>query len=230
MKPKFDVNVRSVQEIHELPDGWSFDDYRNIMELADFDDWDKIEEDELKDYTIMALQELDEEEAATIVLKYKFEDLLTKGQIHNMVFEMMDENLWEEYQNISFHKELFNCAVMMKWAFPKKFPQTDAVKCVLEVKSYNQVGAGLLQNADKTLLARLMAGGMNDHSVVNRLFDDQVLKGPFPEAEHIVWQFDSEIQPEKTKFTIFSSWYWLKQMDEISNYTTETFSDLTNLK
>jgi len=230
MKPKFDVNVRSVQEIHELPDGWSFDDYRNIMELADFDYWDKIEEDELKDYTIMALQELDEEEAATIVLKYKFEDLLTKGQIHNMVFEMMDENLWEEYQNISFHKELFNCAVMMKWAFPKKFPQTDAVKCVLEVKSYNQVGAGLLQNADKTLLARLMAGGMNDHSVVNRLFDDQVLKGPFPEAEHIVWQFDSEIQPEKTKFTIFSSWYWLKQMDEISNYTTETFSDLTNLK
>ena len=200
------------------------------MELADFDDWDKIEESELKDYTIMALQELDEEEAATIVLKYKFEDLLTKGQIQNMVFEMMDENLWEEYQNISFHKELFNCAVMMKWAFPKKFPQTDAVKCVLEVKSYNQVGADLLHHADKTLLARLMAGGMNEHSVVNRLFDDQVIKGPFPEAEHIVWQFDSEIQPEKTKFTIFSSWYWLKQMDEISNYTTETFSDLTNLK
>lgn len=230
MKPKFDINVRSVQEIHELPDGWSFDDYRNIMELADFDDWDQIEESELKDYTIMALQELDEEEAATIVLKYKFEDLLSKGQIHNMVFEMMDENLWEEYQNIGFHKELFNCAVMMKWAFPKKFPQTDAVKCVLEVKSYNQMGADLLQNADKTLLARLMAGGMNDHSVVNRLFDDQVIKGPFPEAEHIVWQFESEIQPEKTKFTIFSSWYWLKQMDEISNYTTETFSDLTNLK
>ncbi|MEQ6119824.1 hypothetical protein [Reichenbachiella sp. MALMAid0571] len=230
MKSKFDVKVLSVQEIHELPDGWSGDDYKSIMELADFDDWDKIEESELKDYTIMTLQELDPEEAAAIVLGYKFQGLLTKGQIHNLVFEMMEENLWEEYQNISYHKELFNCAVMMKWAFPKKFPQTDAVKCVLEVNAYNQIGTNMLHNADKSLIARLIANGMNDHSVINRLFDDQVLNGPFPEAEHIVWQFDSEIQPEKTKFTIFSSWYWLRQMDDISNYTAETFSDQTNLR
>lgn len=218
MKLKFEVHVRSVLEIQELQGAWTSEDYKNILELADFEDWDEIEESELKDYTIMALQDLEEEEAAALVLGYKFQGRLNKGQIQSIVYDMMEVNIWEEYQNIGFHQDLYSCAVLLRQAFPKKFPETDAVKCVIAVDPLDMSAEKTLAQPDKAFLVRLLANGMSDHAVIKRLFDDQLVGGLFPEAEHIIWQFDSEVMGKKTIFTIFSSWYWLKPMDEVSNY------------
>lgn len=220
MKLKFEVHVRSVLEIQELPDAWTSEDYKNLLELADFEDWDEIDESELKDYTIMALQDLEEEEAAAVVLGYKFQGRLTKGQIQSIVYDMMEVNIWEEYQNIGFHQDLYNCAVLLRSVFPKKFPETDAVKCVVAVDPLDHTAEKALLQPDKTLLVRLLADGMTDHAVIKRLFDDQLAGGAFPEAEHIIWHFDSEFLGKKAIFTIFSSWYWLRPLDEVSNYTS----------
>jgi hypothetical protein len=92
----------------------------------------------------MALQEMQIEEATEVVLKYRFKELLSKGQIQNIAHDMLNEKLWEEYQEISFHKELYNCAVLMKWAFPRKFPETNALKCVIEVMPQNKYAKEIL--------------------------------------------------------------------------------------
>ncbi len=227
MKAKFDVSVRSVDEINVLPDSWTTEDFKNVLELADFEDWDEIDESELKDYTLLSLQDFDADEAAEIVLGYKLGDRLSKGQIQNMAHEMMDEKLWEEYQDISLHKELFDCAVLLKEAFPRKFPETEAIKCAIEVTPKSDVAIDLLTDAEKTLLSRILANGMDDHAIINRLFDEQVAGKPFPEAENIIWLFDKSSENGKTTFTIYSSQYWIHGMDDISNYQSEAFSDLT---
>ncbi len=174
MKSTFDVSILTVQEIHSLPDAWSHEDYRNILERADFDDWNELDPSELKDYTLLTLQDLEPDEAAELVLKYKFQDRLKDGQIQNMAHEMMEEKLWEEYSDIRLHKELYHCSVLMRWAFPKRFPESDAIECKLAVSAQDQPGKELLHRVDKSFLARLLAHGMDDHAVINRLFDEQI--------------------------------------------------------
>ncbi len=58
MKSTFDVSILTVQEIHSLPDAWSHEDYRNILERADFDDWNELDPSELKDYALLTLKTL----------------------------------------------------------------------------------------------------------------------------------------------------------------------------
>lgn len=226
MKTKFEVTVRSIGEIKDLPSSWTVDDYKNILELADFEDWDEIEENELKDYTILTLQDFDPDEAGEIVLTYKLGDMLKKGQIQNMAHEMMDEKLWEEYQDISLHKLLFDCGGLLHETFPRKFPEPDALKCVIEVVPQNDAARDSMVKAEKTFLTRLLAHGMDDHAIINRLFDDQVAGQKFPEAQSIIWQFERMDEGGKTIFTIYSSQYWIHGMDDVSDYTSEAFSDL----
>ncbi len=221
MKLTFEVKVLAFKEIHELPDSWKEEDFKEILQQADFDDWDQIDPGELKDYTIMALQELEADEAAELVLNYKLGNKLTKGQIQNLAHEMLDEKLWEEYTDINLHKELFDCSVLVKWTFPRILPETDAIKCVIEVSSNNRE---YLTNINKITLTRLLAKGMDDHAVVNRLFEDQVNGAAFPEAEGIIWQFEISEAADNVSITIYSSNYWLHSMDEVDHFTAEVFS------
>ena len=218
----YNVKVLFFEEIHELPDSWNNEDFKEILEHADFEDWDEIDPRELKDYTIMALQELEIDEAAELVLNYKLSDKLSKGQIQNLAHEMMDEKLWEEYTDINLHKELYDCSVLLKWTFPNKFPETDAIKCVIEVVS-NSLEP--LAKTSKIFITRLLAKGMNDHAVINRLFADQVNGAPFPEADGIIWQFDAIRSLDKTLITVYSSSYWLHSIAEVDHYTSEAISD-----
>ena len=222
MKIKYHVNVRSCEEIHELPGAWSDEDFRNILELADFDDWNEIDVAELKDYTLMALQEMKADEAGEIILNYIFDGRLTKGQIQNLSHEMMEEKLWEEYADINLHRELYNCSVLLKWAFPNKFPETNAIECIIEVETKDAQG---YSNITKTFLTRLLANGMDEHGLLKRLFKDQIAKTAFPEAEGIIWDFKVISNENKATITIFSSEYWLEDMDVVNSYSTEAFSD-----
>lgn len=214
MKMNFDVTIKRVEEISELPNAWSVLDLQNLLEVADFEDWDEIEETELKDYLLMTLRNMEPEEAASIVLTYKFADRLSKGRIQNMAHEMMNENLWEEYKNPSLHKELFNCAVLLKQSFPRDFPETDALKCLIEVKA--NANKSIIFN--KVMLTRLLSYGMDGHSIVNRLFEDEIKIGSFEEANHIIWDFTVQEVENKYIVEVFSSNYWLEDLDSISNY------------
>lgn len=48
MKPKFKVRVTKVEVIHELPFAWTPEELQDLLELADFEDWDEIEEQVFK--------------------------------------------------------------------------------------------------------------------------------------------------------------------------------------
>lgn len=230
-KSNFDVRILSIKEIHTLPNSWSYEDYRNILKLADFEYWYGLHASELKEYTLLALQGFEPDEAAELVLKYKFEEQLKPGQIQNLAHEMMGDKLWEEYQDIRLHKELYNCAGLMKEVFPRDFPETDAIVCRLEVSAQNQPGRELLLQADKPFVARLLAHGMEDAALINRLFDDRITGNAFGEADSIIWDFTSERADHQVLFTIFSSNYWFHNLAAApSKYLSSAFPDTLSVK
>jgi hypothetical protein len=219
----YKVNVLKSITIQELPNGWKDEDFSAILELVDFDDWDEIDPRQLKDYTILLLQQMEADVAAEFVLKYKFEDRLTVGQIHNVAQQMMHQKIWEEYPDINLHRELYNCAVLLKWAFPDSFPNTDAIKCILDVECKHPES---LKSVTKSFLTRLLANGMNDQTILNRLFKEQIDNTKFPETEGIIWDFQTVNDYNKTIITVYSSEYWLKDMNDVRSYNSLAFSDV----
>ncbi|MEQ8472345.1 MAG: hypothetical protein RIC35_14225 [Marinoscillum sp.] len=224
-KTKFSVSVQSVKKIYELPESWSAEECKQLLQFADFENVDSLDTSELKDYAIMLLQDQEPAEAAETVLTYKFGSTLKTGQIQNLAHEMMDEKLWEEYQDISLHKELYNTSVLMKEAFPKKFPETNALKCTLSVGVANDPMKQTLLQADKAFVARMLAHGMDDHALINRLFDTQVSGDKFPEAESIIWDYQWTSIEGAMVLTVHSSHYWLHYLDEVGDYESIPYND-----
>ena len=217
-KVKFRVTVNDLKKVYEVPNGWSIASYKGLLNHIDFEGVDELDPSELKDYLVMALQDLDPEEASQMVLSFLLQNHLKPGQINNLALELMQDKQWEEYQDIRIHKQLYNATVLLKAAFPKKFPETNALKCVLHISPS-------VETVNKSFLARLIAHGMGDRAVINRLFDEQVDGTSFPEAESIIWDYEA-VSADPTIITIYSSYYWLHQMDEVSEYESTAYADL----
>ncbi|MFT7156263.1 MAG: hypothetical protein ACI8Q1_001268 [Parvicella sp.] len=228
-KSKFHVRILSVKKINWLPGSWSNKHFQKVLELADFENWNKLKSSELKDNTILTLQSLKPKEAAAIVFKYIFQNRLKEEQIQQMAQEMMKEKIREKSPDFRLHKKLYNCAVLLKWAFPNNFPETDARECRIEVLAQDKHGKELLNYTNKRFLTRLIARGMDSNSVINRLFDKQIAGEPFAAAEGIIWDFKSEVDKEKVLFTVYSSNYWFHDISDTgkgySSYNQS--SDLT---
>lgn len=224
---KFLVDVVRLDRIPDVPGSWTTEEYRQILQNCDFDWPIDFTDDELPDYAIITLLDLSPEEAAKEVLKVKLSNQLSNGQINNLTHEMQEERMWEEYPNLALHEKLFYCHVLLNQAFPKVFPNPEAAKCVLEVTAQNEAAKGQLKHANESFIVRLLADGMNDHGILKRLFGQQLMKAPFTEAEHIVWQYRLTPSSEGgVKIQLYSSWYWLTPLLEVSHYESSAFGDL----
>ncbi|MCJ7468486.1 MAG: hypothetical protein MUO53_17535, partial [Maribacter sp.] len=124
----FTVEPQKFSTIHELPNAWNDQNYKELLEQMDFDDISGIAVNELKEMCMMSLTDNEPAEAAKIVLEYLFKERLTPGQIDNLSNEMLDEKMWEEYADLSLHEEFFNAAQLLYEAFNGKFPHPEAVR------------------------------------------------------------------------------------------------------
>lgn len=223
---KFRVDVVRTDYVSDIPASWSTEEYRQILEACEFDWLVDIADSELQDYAIISLLDYEPEEAAAIVLKVKLGSKLKVGQIENMANEMEQEKLWEEYSDISMHEKLYHSAVLLHQAFPESFPAARAMRCIVEVRPENTSAKISLKHLEETLLVRLLGDGMDNHSILKRLFSDQLAKNSFPEAENIVWQFETlPMVDESVRIILYSSLYWLKPLVAVSHYESTAFSD-----
>ena len=55
MPHRYEVTIRSVEEVHTLPGIWSGESLRQLLVSADLDDIGPVEDAELLDIVIMAL-------------------------------------------------------------------------------------------------------------------------------------------------------------------------------
>lgn len=228
MNYKYNVEVLGLRKIHEVPDAWSSERLKEILNFIEYEGVDEILEEELRDMTTMALSDLEPEEAAEAVLEVRFGDLLTSGQRKNLSEELKDGNLWEEYAKISFHEELFNVGCMLYWAFPKEFPFPKMIQLEVKVHSLNADSFVNLKQANESFLARLFSDGMDDHNPMNRLFKDELASNTFVDAKDIIWKWELAKMSENdhtAEFTAYSSCHWLDELSGIKNYESTAYSD-----
>ncbi|MEQ9064052.1 MAG: hypothetical protein RIE58_07735 [Vicingaceae bacterium] len=228
MKFKYEVDVLELKEVHEIPDAWNKGDFLKLLDKIEYEDANSIPDNELKEMTIMALSDLEPEEAAELVLEVRLGEKLTVGQRKNLSEELKDDRLWEEYAEISFHEELFNVGCMIHWAYPRIYPYPDIVRLKLGITSKNSESKINLQNPTASFLARLLSDGMNEHNTIFRLFKENVKGNSFPASEDIIWKFQGNDFKEATnslEVTIFTSWNWVDELKGVDQFESNAFAD-----
>lgn len=227
MENIFSVHLREFSSLLEIDGAWALSDYSKLLDAMEFGDVAKIDDGELRDMCLMSIQDLEPEEAAFLVLEHVIGDSLRESQLRNMANEMLDEKLWEEYVDPSFHERLFNVGSLLYAAFPGVFPKPDAVRIVLDITSENAAALQRVSSSlDESFLIRLLADGMDGHSVLHRMYDDQLKGQSFPEADQVIWTARTvSFNDDTLKLELISSGYWLDPLEETRSYESKAYSD-----
>ena len=146
MKTEFDVRIVTIDVLEKLSESWQDSHFSEMLLKMDYGDTSEMSSAELREMTLMSLQERDPAEAAEVVLKCRFGDRLRDGQIKNCSHEMLDEKLWEHYAEMSLHADFFHAGSLLFEAFPREFPTPDAVRIQLEVQARNAAGIEILSH------------------------------------------------------------------------------------
>lgn len=223
----FHVEVLDFSNLLEIEDAWTIDDFAALLDAMEYGDRSGLSDDELREMSLMSLQDQEPEEAAYLVLKHVIGDDLRENQLRNMSNEMLDEKLWEEYVDPAFHERLFNVGSLLYSAMPRKFPKPDAVHARLEVTASNAVSRELLKGSlDESFLVRLLADGMDDHAVLHRMYGEQLAGNSFPNAAEIVWIVRTEAVGEDVWVVeVISSGYWLDALEGTKSYESSAYTD-----
>jgi hypothetical protein len=227
VKPRFRVRILHFAILREIEGVWTSADFAAMLDQMNFGDTAGMSDQELREMCLLSLQDSEPEVAAAILLKQHLGNRLTEGQIRNAAGEMTEDKLWEEYADMSLHEGMFNVGSLAHAAFPGSFPEPDAVNVKLEVVAENTAGREILARPlHESFLVRLLADGMEDDSVLHRLFDEQLGGSAFPEADTIVWIVDAEANGADTvTIEVTSSGYWLDALRDTSSYESSACPD-----
>lgn len=224
---KFAVEVLSFATIQELPDSWTNEDYKALLIKMDYENPDEITQAELKEMCLMSITDFEPAEAAKLVLEYLDQDLLTDGQIENLSHQMLTEKLWEENPKLDLHVSFFKATQLLYEAYNGKFPRAEAVQFQLKITTQNPDSLSIFDQNPQAPILRILAQGMSDRSLVNRLFEDQLQGASFPEAENIIWKLDVlEKDANGMVVDIVSSAYWLDDIKYANNYEATSHADI----
>ena len=226
----FDVSVVGLKKIHDMPGTWDESDYRNLLRDLEVDDVDDIAGNDLFEILLMALQDLGEEDAGERVLGYKLPARVSRGSRQNIVQDLLEgQRAWEETPDLFLHAGVFAASVLLYSAFPKAYPRPDMLRLDLHLRALNATARELLSEPpEAAFVARVLADGLSEKSILERLFDEQLAGNDFPEAEGIVWRagFDN-IEPSAASadLTVYSSRHWLQAMADVGDFPSSAHND-----
>ena len=173
---QFLVTPVELTKIYDMPDSWSDTEYRSLLQQLEIEDIDDLSTSDLYDILLMGLQDMDIEEAADLVLAHKLRNSITPGARRNIIEDFLEgQRPWEEVADISLHSRVFAAAVLLNKVFPRSFSRPDMMKLTLQLKALRPEARKLLQlPPEAAFVTRLLADGMDEHSILERLFDDHL--------------------------------------------------------
>lgn len=197
----YKIQINALEPVDEIPNYWTDEDYRNLLELFGFPDAKSVKSGNLLEMLHMAITDFEPADAARIVLQYKLSGELNQGQMDQMSRDMLLDKISEEYPNISLHYPLYNINQLLFKAFNGSFPNTKAT--VMEIDIANNEGGREFTKAE---LLRLLQKGLSPGNLIVRMFEEQLAADvEFPDAESILW----EVRNNGNVYTIVTSEYWL---------------------
>lgn len=201
----FTIKLLGIRSIFKIDNAWTNTDYFKLLEAFDFPDAKSINEEELFEMLSLAVSDYEPEEAAEIVLNYKFSNRLKGGQIKNLAQEMLQDKVAEEYPDISFHFDLFNINQLLHNCYNGKFPKIKASVIDFELTFKGKV------EITKELIVRTISDLLSHKSLLKRMFSEQLdASSEMKDAESIIWNLEV-LQPNT--YRIISSDYWLNAED-----------------
>ena len=222
----FTVERLSFQHLAELPTAWKNADYKALLAKMDYDNPDEIAAAELKAMCQMSLTDLEPAEAAKLVLDYLFADELKEGQIDQLAHQLQTEKLWEENPRLELHEGFFNATQLLYEAYNGKFPHPQAVEFKVKVTATDPADLAVFDEQPAAPLLRLLAPGLSDSALLNRLFGEQLAGPAFAEAPHILWQATpGEQTATSVVFDVIGSDYWLEDFKYANTYDAPTHAD-----
>lgn len=232
MNPTFEITIEKYEKLTAMPESWPAAACRTLLATLEFDGADELADEELRSYAAMALQDLEPEEAASVVLAHTLGELMTAGQIQNLREEMKDDRKWEEGADMRAHEPIFNAQILLSEAFPDTYAVPDIVRLTALVRSLGPDGETLLgEPISEPLLVRMLADGMPDSAVLKRLFEDSLAKGPFPEASQILWQYkvealaDDDAPGVACRVVLCSPKSWVGALEDVETFSSAAFPD-----
>ena len=234
MLPSFELAVTAVTPVSELPQAWQSEQMRSLLKHLKFEDAAAVPAPELRSYAIMALQDLEDHEAASALLDFAFGNELTAGKKKNLGEEMTKEPCWEEYADLECHERIFNAHTMLNLAHEQTpLPEIHRIDAVLS--SLNEEAAAWLGEhcsepkslIPASMLVRCISAALPDNAILNRLFEDQIHSGAFAEAEYILWQIEATAKaPEDSRekrvgLSLYSAIRWTGGLHEGTTATSE---------
>ncbi|MEZ2414295.1 hypothetical protein ACA086_04970 [Muriicola sp. E247] len=225
---KYTVEILQLKTVQEIPGAWKGEQFRGLLHHLEYDGVEEIPEDDLKDMASMALSDFEKEEAVEKVLEFWLGDKLNKGQRKNLANEMQEDPLWVEYSDLSLHEELFHVGCMLYWTFPRNFPSPDIAKVVLKISSSHPDSKINLNTPSPSFLCRILKDGMDEFTIMNRLFDENLEGNSFPEAEHIIWQMEASTFDSGTNavtITLYTSWNWVEDLKGAQEFESVAYAD-----
>lgn len=227
---KIIVRPIAIKKLDNLANSWNNDDYSAIIDLLD-GDTDGLSDAELVDYCYMTIADAEPDDSISVVLKYALGDKINEGQLENLVHDMTEDKMWEEYPAMNCHFDIFKANQLLYKAFNGKVPKGDAIAITLEVKTHNAEIKTLIQAQDPDCLLRLIMSGSSDHAVLHRLFDDEAKEGYLDDAKDILWLTDVNKKSEDLfEIVMTSSAYWFHDFIEKDEYHCAINLDLYDSK
>ena len=214
-----------------MPGTWSDDDYRQLLTRLEVDGVEDVSGSDLLEMTLMALQDMETDDAADAVLAHKIGSRVSTGARRNIVEDLLEnQRPWEEAADISLHAQIFAAAVLMHKAFPSQFTRPDMMQVVLDITALTSAAkVSLTSPPQASFVTRLLADAMDSHSILERLFDEQLASRYFPEADGIIWlaEFIDQASDNNSsvKLAIYSSVHWLDAMETISSFASNAYND-----
>jgi hypothetical protein len=204
---KFDITVKNISTVEEIPNYWQNQDYINLLERFNFPDANTVKPENLREMLNMAITDFEPNEAAAIVLNYKLSEKLSEGQIAQISNDMLLDKVCEEYPEIDLHYDLYNVNQLLYKAFNGKFPNAKATIVDFSIVSKD----GYDKEITKEIVLKSFNNGISDRNLIKRLFMEQMSTAQeFVEAESVLWELNKK---DSTDFTLITSAYWLNKED-----------------
>lgn len=229
MNKEFNVEMLSFQKISEIENAWTADDYKALLSMIDIseDDLAGMGESELKEMCLMSLNDFDAHESAKLLLTRIFKDEITEGKIDQISHQMLEKNLWEVHADPAYHMSLFNAYELLRKAYNGTFTEPTGVKFTVKITADQKDSFDIFDSSLHAVIVRLLANGLNENAILNRLFEEKISGDSFPDAKNILWILKELSRTDNERqYEITSSYLWFGELENVSSFEADAHADL----
>lgn len=228
MKHSFTVQILSFQQISKIENYWKADDYKALLEMMGIEEGElgEMPLNELREMCKMSLTDFEHHESAKFLLKHIFKDAVTEGKIDQLSHPMAEEKMWELYPDLEFHEALFACYALLREAYNGIFTKPTGVNFTVKITALSKDAFGVFDDSLYPSLVRLLACGLENDALLNRLYEEQLRGTLFLEAQNIIWELKETSRTEESReYEIISSEFWLGGLEDQNEFEAQTHPD-----